>query len=156
VPAVLELDRRFDVPLREGFDYITDPRNWPDYWPGLIRVEPGARWREPGDRARLVLRLLGRPAELEMTLVRLEPYRLVEYASVQAGLPDARHERHFADAGGGFRYRLAVEIQPRRGIRAGFDRTVVAAATARAMRRTLDNLEGRFDSQLSPAAMSHR
>jgi hypothetical protein len=35
----------------------------------------------------------------------LSPYRLVEYTSTQRGLPDARHERHFARAGGGLHYR---------------------------------------------------
>ena len=31
----LELTQRFPVPLREGFDYIVDPGNWPAYWPDL-------------------------------------------------------------------------------------------------------------------------
>ena len=66
----IEVETRFDVSLRDGFDYITDPANWPEYWPDLVRIEPGSSWREPGDRARLVLRLLGRPIELEMTLAQ--------------------------------------------------------------------------------------
>jgi hypothetical protein len=130
--------------LRDGFDYITDPARWPEYWPGLIRVEPGSRWREPGDRARLVLRLLGRSVELEMTLGRIVPYRVVEYTSVQRGLPDARHERHFAEANGELDYRLAVEFEPRPGWRGRVDRTMFAAAVERAMRRTVANLEKRF------------
>lgn len=138
----IELDRRFDVSLRDGFHYITDPSNWAQYWPGLVALDAGSRWREPGDRARLTLRLLGRRTELRMTLVRLEPYHLVEYTSVQAGLPDARHLRYFVDAGNaGFDYRLAVELEPRPGIRGAFDRTVARAGTARAMRQTLRNLE---------------
>jgi hypothetical protein len=48
----LEVAHRFAIPLRDGFDYIVDPCNWPEYWPGLIRVQPGSRWRAPGDRAR--------------------------------------------------------------------------------------------------------
>jgi hypothetical protein len=147
----LELECAFDVPLRHAFDYITDPRNWPEYWPGLIRVEAGSRWREPGDRARLVLRLLGRPVELDMALERLEPYRLVEYTSVQKGLPDARHERHFADAGDGFHYRLVVELEPRPGIRGISDRVLARPATVRAMRQTLRNLDRRFASFPSAA-----
>jgi hypothetical protein len=42
------VDHRFAVPLREGFDYITDPANWPKYWPGLVAIEPG---RVGGSRA---------------------------------------------------------------------------------------------------------
>ena len=90
-PVRIELETRFDVSLHTGFDFITDPANWPRYWPGLIPIEPNSRWHEPGDQARLVLRLLGRPVELEMTLRQFAPYRLVEYTSVQRGLPDAHH-----------------------------------------------------------------
>jgi hypothetical protein len=56
----LELTHHFAIPLRNGFDYIVEPRNWPEYWPGLMRVQPGSRWREPGDRALVTMRLLGR------------------------------------------------------------------------------------------------
>lgn len=143
----IELERRFAVPLRRGFDYITDPANWPEYWPGLIGVEHAARWREPGDRARLVLRLLGRPVALDMTLTRLEPYRLVEYTSVQRGLPAVRHERHFAADGDGFRYRLVVQFAARSGLRGAFDRLLVVRATQRAMRQTLDTLDRRLGAQ---------
>ena len=143
-PVRIEVSRRFRVPLREGFDYITDPNNWPQYWPDLVRIEPGSRWQEPGDRARLVLRLLGRPVELEMTLGRLAPYSVVEYASVQRGLPDARHERLFEDADGDLVYRIVVSYQPRRGWRSVFDRLLVRRGIARAARKTLANLERRF------------
>jgi Polyketide cyclase / dehydrase and lipid transport len=136
----IEARQHFPVSLRDGFDYITTVSNWPEYWPRLVRVEPGSRWRAPGDQARLVLRLLGRPVGLEMTLCRLEPYRLVEYTSVQRGLPDARHERHFADAEGGFDYRLVVELERRSGWRGLYDRALVRRATERAMWETLANL----------------
>jgi hypothetical protein len=136
--------RRFDIPLREGFDYVTDPGNWPQFWPDLVRLEPGSRWRAPGDRARLVLRLLGRPVELELTLRRLDPCRAVHYTSVQRGLPDAQHERHFADAGGGLAYQIVVSYQPRPGWRGLVDRHVVRRGVERAARKTLDNLDRRF------------
>ena len=113
--------------MKEGFDYITDAANWPEYWPGLVAIEPGSRWRRPGDRARLSLRMMGRPTELVMTMEKLEPYRLVSYRSEQRGLPPAEHERHFSEAGGGFDYRLVVSYRPRRGLRGLFDRTVFRA-----------------------------
>jgi Polyketide cyclase / dehydrase and lipid transport len=140
----IEVTSRFSVSLQDGFDYITDPANWPEYWPDLVRIEPGSHWREPGDRARLVLRLLGRPVELEMTLDRLVPYRVVEYTSVQRGLPDARHERHFADDGGTLGYRIVVSYEARPGWRGIADRTLVRLAIARAARRTIANLERQF------------
>jgi uncharacterized protein YndB with AHSA1/START domain len=143
----IEVQTRFDVSLQQGFDYITDMDNWPRYWPGLVRIEPDSRWREPGDRARLVLRLLGRPVELEMTLRQLVPYRLVEYTSVQRGLPDARHERHFAEADGRLGYRIVVSYEPRAGWRGILDRVVVRRAIERAMRQTLANLQRCFGDE---------
>ncbi len=137
----VEVHHRLPVGLRDGFDYITDPGNWPEYWPRFVRMEGEPRWREPGDRAALVLRMVGREVELHMTLERIEPYRLVEYTSEQRGLPVAHHERHFADRDGELDYRIAVEYEPRRGWRAVFDRVVVRRAIERTLRETVANLE---------------
>ena len=136
----LEVERRFAVPVRAGFDYITDQRNWPAYWPGFVRIEPGSRWSEPGDVTRMVIRLLGRDVPLEMTLRRLDPPRLVEYTSTQAGMPPARHQRAFEDVDGRLHYRIAVELEPR-GL---YDRVVVRRGIARALRQTLANLDTAF------------
>ena len=109
----IEVEHRFGVSVHEGFDYITEPANWPAYWPRFVRLDPDSRWREPGDRARLTLRMLARDVELEMTLARLGPYRVVEYTSEQRGLPAARHWRHFDEADGGLAYRIVIEYSPR-------------------------------------------
>ena len=149
-PVVIEAQRRFDVPLPAAFAYITDLARWPEYWPGLEHVDPESRWQEPGDRARVVLRMIGRRVELQMTLGRLLPCRLVEYTSVQAGLPDAHHERHFEEIDGGFRYRVVVAYEPRRGLRRLFDLVVVRRATRRALLRTLANLDAVFAAWEGP------
>ena len=107
----------------------------------MVRVEPGSRRCEPGDRASLVVRLLGRQITLELTLERYEEPRLVEYRSVQRDLPDARHARTFSEAPGGFDYGLVIEYEPRPGLRGIFDRTVVRRAIASAARQTIRNLE---------------
>jgi hypothetical protein len=140
----IAVERRFAIPVREGFDYITDPANWPEYWPRLVSIAPGARWRDPGDRATLTLRMLGRDVQLRMTLVGIDPYRSVEYTSEQRGLPPARHQRHFADAGGDLSYRIVVEYEPRSGWRSVYDRVLVRRAIARAMDETIANLARRF------------
>ena len=141
VTMQIEREHVFDVPVSAGFAYITDPANWTSYWPGIVRVEPGSRWASPGDEARLAIELLGREVELRMTLRRLEADRLVEYDSVQDGLPDARHERHFESVGNGFRYRLVVEYEPRPGLKGLYDRLVVRRGVERALRQTLESLE---------------
>lgn len=76
-----------------------------------------------------------------MTLARLEPGSLVEYTSVQRGLPDARHERHFKGVGESFEYRLVVEYAPRAGLRGLYDRMLVRRGVERALRETVANLE---------------
>jgi uncharacterized protein YndB with AHSA1/START domain len=143
-PIRIEVQRRLPVSLHDGFDYITDPGNWPEYWPRLVRIASATRWREPGDQARLVLRMLGRDVELEMTLARIDPYRLVEYTSQQRGLPAARHWRHFESAGDELAYRIAVAYEPRAGWRSIFDRLVVRRAIERTLHETVANLERRF------------
>ena len=140
----IECAHHFDVPLEEGFAYISDLGAWPEYWPGLVRVDPSSRWQAPGDRARLVLRLLGRPVELDMTLERFESPRLIAYTSVQRGLPDAHHERHFTASDGGFLYRLVVELEPRPGARGAFDSVILRRAVRRALQQTVANLERQF------------
>jgi uncharacterized protein YndB with AHSA1/START domain len=153
-PIRIEVEHHLPVSFREGFDYITDPRNWPEYWPRLVRITSAGRWREPGDRACLVLRMLRREVELEMKLVRFEPYRLVEYTSQQRGLPDARHSRHFDEADGELAYRIAVQYQPRPGWRSVFDRHVVRRAVERSIRETMADLERRFRERSSRGRLS--
>jgi hypothetical protein len=147
-PVRVAASRHFAFPLRAGFDYITDLKSWPEYWPNLIRLAPQSRWSEPGDTAWLTLKLAGRRTELVMTLERIVPYQLVAYSSVQRGLPGATHERHFAGDDEGFGYRIVVDLEPRSGLRRPFDRLVVPRIVERTAQQTLGNLERRF-AQLS-------
>jgi hypothetical protein len=137
----VEATHRYDVPVERGFGFITDTANWPTFWPGFIRLEPGSRWSAPGDIARLATRLFGRERELTMTIETFEPNRLVTYASTQPGLPDAHHERHFVPDGDGFVYRLVVEYSPRGGAAGLFDRVLLRRGIRRAFDSTFDALE---------------
>jgi hypothetical protein len=137
----VELAHRYDVPVERGFAFITNTANWPKFWPGFVRLEPGSDWGAPGDTARLVTRLLGRDRELAMTVKTFEPNRLVTYTSTQPGLPDAYHERHFQPDGNGFVYRLVVEYEPRPRIAGLFDRVLLARGIRRAFERTFADLE---------------
>jgi hypothetical protein len=149
----LEQSRVFPVERDVGFDYITKPANWPEFWPDLVEIPDleQTRWQEPGDTARLRMRLAGRLTELHMTLEELRRPALVRYHSTQQGVPDAEHERHFEPAAGGFDYRLVVSFTPRPGLRGLFDRTVVRYAASRALRRTLDNLAQRLPGSAGQA-----
>jgi len=147
----IEREHRFDCSVEAGFAYITDIDNWPHYWPGFVRMEPGSKWSTPGDDAVIVVRLLGREVQLRMTMSRLEPNQLVEYTSRQPGLPQARHERHFVSDDGRLRYRLVVEYEPRSGFRGLYDRFLVRRGVERALRRTIANLEARLPSSAGEA-----
>jgi hypothetical protein len=138
----IERSRVLPVSPEVGFDYITKPPNWPEFWPDLVEIPEleRTRWQEPGDTARLQMRLAGRATELHMTLDERSRPALVRYHSTQQGVPDAVHERHFEPAAEGFNYRLVVSFEPRAGLAGLLDRTLIRFAAGRALRRTLDNL----------------
>lgn len=142
----IEVAHRFDVDRETAFDYITDPANWPAYWPGLVgRPElDGSGWRTPNAVARLRMRLGGRRTELTMTLDQWVRPERVCYGSVQPGLAPARHERHFEPAPVGFVYRLVVSYNPRPGWAGLLDRTLVRWAIRRALRQTVAALDQRL------------
>ena len=87
----IERSRVFPVSPEVGFDYITKPTNWPEFWPDLVDIPDleQTRWQEPGDTARLQMKLAGRLTELHMTLDELSRPALVRYHSTQQGVPDA-------------------------------------------------------------------
>jgi hypothetical protein len=144
----IERAQRYDVSVEQGFAYITNTANWPLFWPGFVRLEPGSTWGAPGDTARLVTRLLGRNRALTMTVTTFEPNRLVTYTSTQPGLPDAEHERRFAPDGDGFVYRLVVEYEPRGGLSGVVDRILLP----RGIRRAFDAAFAALERELGAEA----
>ena len=142
----IEVIRTFDVSVAEAFAYITDMKNWPEYWPGFIRIEKptAASWSTPGDTATVVMKLLNRERALDMELEAFRKNAGVTYVSRQRGLPDVRHERHFEAVPNGCTYRLIIEYEPRRGFAGLGDRTLVRASAERALRKTVQNLERLF------------
>ena len=139
----VEVTHVFGVEVSEAFSCITDIANWPEYWPGFVRLEDqeGARWSEPGDRLTVVLDVLGQERSMHMELDQFQVNSLVTYRTRQDGLPDARHERHFKAAPGGFEYTMVIAFEPRRGCRGLYDRLVIPLGVKRAMRKTIGNLE---------------
>jgi hypothetical protein len=136
----------YPIPVSEGFAYITDVNNWGAYWPDFVRIKDpaNARWSNPGDTITLVIKLLNRERELNMTLEAYKPDTLVTYISRQAGLPEAHHERHFRAVTGGFEYRLVVTYEPRSGLAGLFDQSLVRRAVTQAVYKTIRNLDAVF------------
>lgn len=83
----VEREHRFSTTVEAGFAFITGTANWSRYWPGFVELGPGSQRSVPGDKARIVVRLLGRNVELQTTLGRFDENRLVEYESIQGGIP---------------------------------------------------------------------
>jgi uncharacterized protein YndB with AHSA1/START domain len=145
----VEATHRFEVPVEDGFAFITTPDNWPRFWPGYVRLEDGSRWGAVGDTALLVTRLFGRERLLTMRVTAFEANRLVTYTSTQPGLPDATHERRFEPVAGGFAYRIVVMYEPRAGVAGLYDRLLLPRGISRAFQRTFAALE---DCLTSPPA----
>ena len=153
--AMILVDQRhiFPVSVGDAFAYITDTRNWKAFFPNFVRLhDPAhAKWGRPGDRVTVVIRLLGRDVQVNMTLEQYEVDSRVTYVSRQQGLPDARHERHFRAVPEGFEFHPVVVFEPRSGLAGLFDRLVVKRAVAGALRKTIENLEPVFEQQRSRA-----
>jgi hypothetical protein len=149
----IEVSRTFPVSVAEAFSYITDMKNWPEYWPDFIRTEnpDEARWSTPGDKATIVIKLLNRERALNMELKEFVKDTRVTYVSRQEGLPDVRHERHFRAVPLGCEYRLVVEYEPRPGLTGLLDRFLVKGSVERAMRKTVQNLEPVFRQRKAEA-----
>jgi carbon monoxide dehydrogenase subunit G len=137
----VEASRHFGVPAERAFAFITDTRNWAQFFPGFVALDPTSRFAVPGDVASLTSKILGRDRRVYLTLERIDPNRSFSYTSRQEGLPDAHHERTFTPEGEGFRFGLSVSYQPRRGLRGLVDRIVLRPAVRRLLARTLDALE---------------
>ena len=142
----IEVSHSFPVSVAEAFAYITNMKNWPEYWPDFIRIDDAsaARWSSPGDKATVVINLLNRERALHMELKEFQKDAQVTYISRQQGLPDVHHERHFQDAPSGCEYRLVVEYEPRNGLIGLFDRFLVKRSVERAMQKTVQNLDRVF------------
>jgi Polyketide cyclase / dehydrase and lipid transport len=145
----IEVSHTLPVSVAAAFGYITDIHQWPEYWPGFIRVEnpSAATWSTPGDKATVVIRLLSRERALQMELEEFQKDARIKYVSRQRGLPDVRHERHFTATRAGCLYQLVVEYEPRPGFASLFDRLLVKRSVKRAMRRTVQNLDRVFQKR---------
>jgi hypothetical protein len=145
----VEVTHTFPVSVGDGFAYITDTRHWKEFFPNFVRLhDPAqAKWNAPGDKVTVVIRLLGRDVQVNMTLLQFHKDSRVTYVSRQKGLPDASHARHFKPVPEGFEFRPVVVFEPRGGLAGLFDRLLVKPAIAGALCKTIANLEAVFAQQ---------
>lgn len=145
----VELTHTFPVSVGIAFAYIIDTKNWNEFFPNFVRLhDPAhAKWDTPGDKVAVVIRLLGREVQVNMTLEKYQKDDRVTYVSRQQGLPDARHERYFKAVPEGFEFRPVVVFEPRSGLAGLFDHLLVKRAVAGALRNTIENLKAVFEQQ---------
>jgi hypothetical protein len=145
----VELTHTFPISVGDGFAYITDTKNWNAFFPNFVRLDDAAsaKWDTPGDKVAVVIRLLGREVQVNMTLEQYQKDNRITYVSRQRGLPDASHERHFRSVPGGFEFRPVIAFEPRSGLAGLLDRLVVGRAVAGALTKTVENLESAFVRQ---------
>lgn len=137
------ISRQFAFPLRRAYD--TNLGRWPEYWPGLIRVEPGAALVTAGGHCEADAEATRPPDGARDHPAARRPipaHRVHERPAWPAHR--ARHERHLVEDHASFGYRIVVEFEPRTGLRRPSDRVVVARAVERVAGRTVRNLEQRF------------
>ncbi len=141
--------RIFPISVSEAFDYITNIKNWPEYWPDFVRIEnlSTAKWNIPGDKVTVVITFLKRERALHMELKEFKINSLVTYISQQQGLPDALHERHFKEVPSGCKYTVSVESKPRKGFTGLFDRLFIKRAVRGTLQKTLENLDQVFQKR---------
>jgi polyketide cyclase/dehydrase/lipid transport protein len=142
----IEVSHTFPVSVHEAFAYITDMKNWPEFWPDFVRIDnpAEAKWSQRGDKATVVIKLLNRERALKMELLEFQQDKQVSYISREPRLPDARQERHFKTVPAGCEYRLVVDYEARAGLTGLFDRWLLKGAATRAMRKTVQNLDRVF------------
>ena len=149
----VEVSHTFLVSVSEAFAYITDIKNWPEYWPNFVRIEnpSEAQWSNPGDKVTVVLKLLNRERAMKMELKEFQKDLQIIYISRQDGLPDAHHERHFKTVPAGYEFRVVVEYQPRQGLVGLFDRLLFKGLIERVIRKLMQNLDRVFQQRRAGA-----
>jgi hypothetical protein len=163
----IESSHRFDVPVEQGFAFITNTGNSPSFWPGYVRLEPESSWGAPGDTACLVTRILGRERKLVLTVtgVRAEPARHVHEHATRpsrcAPRAPLRARRRWIRLPAGRRIRAAERDQgcPRPNPSATRDQTRICEHLRRARPRArtsdLDRRHRRLGGRPSAADHGH-
>lgn len=144
----VEMSREFPVPVKLAYDYLTDPKAFPDWRFGVIEViDPeSASWSTPGDRVRMGYRILGRRVDTECTLDEVKAAELYRFTARTPGMPTVHESWHYLPKGEDA-FELKV-IQETEGATSFFgkaiDRTLLPRVVEKDLGRTLDNLEDIF------------
>ncbi len=143
----------YPVPLKKGFDYISDFRTWPLWYVGMTEiVEPEAcGWTDPGDEVRYRYKLLGRQIDAVSILDESVDLERKTFRTASPGLPEARWEYRYATAGSeAFILRVVLETEePTSFFGRSVDRMLLPRIVERDLKRSLENLHDIFVASLA-------
>ena len=127
------------LPLDEAFDFVSDPENWPLFFPGVRAVDKDDDWGRVGGHARLTTVILGRALSMQLVLTEWDPPRMFRYTVSQGDAPgNDDNRRVFRAIPGGTRLSGTTEIPARPGPAGLLDRLqmlIVGGVLATAMAR---------------------
>jgi hypothetical protein len=126
-----------------AFGFVSDPGNWPEFFPGIRSTDASPGWGRPGGRGRMVTSFLGRAVASDLEVTEWDPPRAFRYVARHHGRPDLDNHRVFEPAGPGTRLVGTTRIPVRPGPRGLVDRVslrVLRRMYGRAMDRLPDVL----------------
>lgn len=125
-PGMTRLRYGAFVPLgqEDAFAFVSDPRNWPQFFDGMRSAEAGADWGTVGGHARMTNAMLGRSIESELELTVWDPPREFRYVARQPGRPELDNRRVFVPLPDGTRLVGTTDARMRGGVTGLTDQAV--------------------------------
>lgn len=143
----------FPVPLKLGFDYITDFRTWPFWYVGVTElIDPEAYgWTDPGDEVHFRYKILGRHIDVASVLDERVDLERTAFRSASPGFPEVHWEYRYAAAGQeAFILRVVMETgEPTTFFGKTVDRMLLPRIVERDLRRSLENLHDIFVADMA-------
>ena len=143
----------YPVPLKKGFDYVSDFHTWPFWYVGVIElVDPElCGWIDPGDRVHYRYKILGRQIDASSVLDERIELERTNFRTVSRGFPDVHWEYRYAAAGHeAFILRVVMETEePTSFFGRTVDRMLLPRIVERDLTRSLENLHDIFVADLA-------
>jgi carbon monoxide dehydrogenase subunit G len=104
------------VPIEEAFAFVSDPKSWPRFFPGVEEVVPMDDWGAVHGRARMTTRFMGKRVHSELELVEWEAPVRFRYVMRQEGRPSLDNLRIFEEVSEGTRLTGTTVVALRAGL----------------------------------------
>jgi uncharacterized membrane protein len=140
-----DLEVGIDRPVADVFAYLTDVHNVPEWQESAVSAE----WIEEGKRFRERRTFLGRTAELELEVTKLEPDRHFDVRMVKGPVPLEIHHT-FSAVDGATRLQVTAEAKLKGALR--FAGGMAKAQAERQFGTDLQRLKDILENQAAPKA----